>query len=81
MHVVLPPISTGGASSRSGFPRRQHPISTNSSGRVLRPVPRAEVDALVARRANLLITGAGGSGKTTLLGRCSDPRRRTSGSS
>jgi pilus assembly protein CpaF len=31
-------------------------------------VPLAEVEKLVARRANVLITGAAGSGKTTLLG-------------
>ncbi|MCR8672081.1 CpaF family protein, partial [Agrococcus sp. HG114] len=31
-------------------------------------VPVERVRALVARRANVLVTGAGGSGKTTLLG-------------
>ncbi|HEY4226503.1 MAG TPA: TadA family conjugal transfer-associated ATPase [Pseudolysinimonas sp.] len=69
VHVVLPPVATGGAaiSIRLQRPRVLGVAELAAEG-FFELVPMAEVGALVARRANLLITGAGGSGKTTLLG-------------
>ena len=56
-------------SSRSGFPRPTAPDLDELERRgFFDKVPRADIDALVMRRANLLITGAGGAGKTTFLG-------------
>jgi len=73
VHAVLPPISPGGAVLSIRLPRRR-PLSLDeleaagffaSAGA---GAGAAAVRELVARRANLLVTGAGGSGKTTLLG-------------
>ena len=56
VHAVLPPISPSGTLLSIRFP---------STVRI--PVTDSRLLALVASRANLLITGAAGSGKTTLL--------------
>src|SRR5690606_20847069 len=68
VHAVLPPISTGGCLLSVRIPRREQVslASLESSG-FFSAVPLARVRALVAVRANILLTGAGGSGKTTLL--------------
>jgi pilus assembly protein CpaF len=71
VHAVLPPLSPNGAVLSIRLPRRR-PLSLSELdaagffGSTRGGV--AEVRDLVARRANLLVTGAGGSGKTTLLG-------------
>jgi pilus assembly protein CpaF len=68
VHVVLAPVSTGGAlisirvPSAGGFS-----IESLEQAGFFDAVPATELRALVERRANLLITGAGGSGKTSLL--------------
>ena len=68
VHAVLPPISPAGTLLSVRLPRveRLSIDSLDASG-VFSRVPRDTVMALVARRENILITGAGGSGKTTLL--------------
>lgn len=68
VHTVLPPISGGGALVSVRLPSAQHlSLDDLASAGFFVETPLAEVVALVRRRANLLITGAGGSGKTTLL--------------
>lgn len=69
VHAVLPPISPSGTllSIRVPHPATLDLDDLEASG-FFADVPRATVEALVARRTNLLISGAGGSGKTTLLG-------------
>jgi pilus assembly protein CpaF len=68
VHAVLPPISPEGTLLSIRLPRI-HRISLDDleAGGFFARVGRAEVTALVERRSNLLVTGAGGSGKTTLL--------------
>lgn len=68
LHAVLPPIADGGTllSLRVHRPRAfslTDLVGLGSVAPVLEPVLRA----LVARRANLLVSGATGTGKTTLL--------------
>lgn len=68
VHVVLPPISPGGAVISIRLPRAL-PITVdelNDAG-FFDSVSAARVRELILARSNLLITGAGGSGKTTLL--------------
>ena len=69
VHAVLPPISTRGTLLSIRVPHAQ-PLTVDELDErgFFAVVPRAAVVALVAARANLLITGAAGSGKTTLLG-------------
>ncbi|HWH25550.1 MAG TPA: TadA family conjugal transfer-associated ATPase [Pseudolysinimonas sp.] len=68
VHVVLPPVSPGGAVISIRVPRPQTLSLDDLAGAGY--FGRIGVDRirdLVFRRANLLVTGAGGSGKTTLL--------------
>jgi pilus assembly protein CpaF len=69
IHVVLPPISTGGTllSIRLPSTRRLGLAELDEAG-FFRLIPRASIEELVAARKNVLISGASGSGKTTLLG-------------
>jgi pilus assembly protein CpaF len=68
VHVVLPPVASGGpAISIRVQAATPLGIEDLAASAFFSRVPVDEVEALVARRANLLITGAGGSGKTTLL--------------
>jgi pilus assembly protein CpaF len=69
VHVVLPPVASGGAAISIRL-QRERPISFDEleADSFFSIVPADRVRELVARRANLLITGGGGSGKTTLLG-------------
>ena len=69
VHVVLPPVASGGAAISIRL-QRPEPIGLDelAADSFFSVVPLADALALVNRRANLLITGAGGSGKTTLLG-------------
>lgn len=69
VHAVLPPIAVAGAQLSIRLPRVQ-PLSLDeldASG-CFATVPLDRARGLVARRANVLVTGAAGSGKTTLLG-------------
>ncbi|GAA2175254.1 TadA family conjugal transfer-associated ATPase [Agrococcus versicolor] len=69
VHVALPPVAVAGTQVSIRLPRAEAlALDALEASGAFERVPRATVDALVARRANLLVTGAGGSGKTTLLG-------------
>jgi pilus assembly protein CpaF len=67
VHVVLPPVSTGGTliSIRVPHPSRFALAELDAAG-MLR-AHRRRLGEAVRGRANLLVTGAAGSGKTTLL--------------
>ena len=67
VHVVLPPVSTGGTliSIRVPRPSRFTLDELDTAGMLGRH--RQRLEAAVRDRANLLVTGAAGSGKTTLL--------------
>jgi pilus assembly protein CpaF len=68
VHAVLSPISTGGSVVSVRIPRpRPFTLAGLDANEFFAEVPLDRVRALVDRRANLLVTGAGGSGKTTLL--------------
>ncbi|MGV8884518.1 MAG: TadA family conjugal transfer-associated ATPase [Microbacteriaceae bacterium] len=68
VHAVLPPVSPHGTLISIRLPRTTL-FDLESLGRAgfFDRVSAAEVTALIERRENLLITGAGGSGKTTFL--------------
>ena len=68
VHAVLPPVSPAGAVLSIRLPRAE-PLSIEQldAAGFFGEVGAAGVRGLVARRANLLVTGAAGSGKTTLL--------------
>lgn len=68
VHGVLPPVSPGAAVLSIRVPRTEPLLLDRlEHDGFFDVVPRASVADLVARRSNLLVTGAGGSGKTTLL--------------
>ncbi|GAB2982408.1 TadA family conjugal transfer-associated ATPase [Frigoribacterium salinisoli] len=71
VHVVLPPVSTGGTLLSVRLPRpRPLALDDLRAAGLFDDVGTAGLDLvlrLVADRANLLVTGAGGAGKTTLL--------------
>lgn len=67
VHVVLPPVSTTGTLVSIRVPRRSRFSLTQLEQAGMVGIHRARLDAAIAARANLLITGAAGSGKTTLL--------------
>ena len=68
LHAVLPPVAGDGVLLSLRVVRsRALTIEQLVSSGSLAPVVVPVVRALVARRANLLISGATGSGKTTLL--------------
>ncbi|GMA90132.1 TadA family conjugal transfer-associated ATPase [Homoserinibacter gongjuensis] len=69
VHGVLPPVSPDAAVLSIRLPRvGSLDLTALESAGLCARVPRSLVDELVARRANVLVTGAAGSGKTTLLG-------------
>jgi pilus assembly protein CpaF len=69
VHVALPPVAVAGTQLSIRLPRAEvMGLDDLEAAGAFQLVPRATVDALVAQRANVLVTGAGGSGKTTLLG-------------
>lgn len=69
VHVVLPPVATGGTLVSVRIPRADAwTLDQLRSAGMLDDSGRALLRRAVAERWNLLITGAGGSGKTTLLG-------------
>lgn len=68
VHAVLPPVAPEGAIVSIRVPVLDHPdLDTLQQLGMFDAPMRTRLDDLVARRANLLITGAAGSGKTTLL--------------
>ena len=68
VHAVLPPISPGGTLLSIRLPRVEYAtLDTVGAGGFFATIARDDVEVLVRRRENLLITGAGGSGKTTFL--------------
>ncbi|MFC7431213.1 MULTISPECIES: TadA family conjugal transfer-associated ATPase [unclassified Agrococcus] len=69
VHVALPPVAVAGTQLSIRLPRTDAlGLDALEAAGAFVLVPRAAIDALVARRANVLVSGAGGSGKTTLLG-------------
>jgi pilus assembly protein CpaF len=68
VHAVLPPVSPRGTLLSIRLPRIRRISIDDLAGSGFFPAGgRERLEALIARRANLLVTGAGGSGKTTLL--------------
>jgi pilus assembly protein CpaF len=68
VHAVLPPVSGGAALVSVRLPAEERPgLDALEEAGFFSLVPRDGILQLVARRANLLVTGAGGSGKTTFL--------------
>lgn len=69
VHAVLPPVAVAGAQLSIRLPRVEAlSLAALEAAGAFARVPLGRVRALVASRANVLVTGAGGSGKTTLLG-------------
>lgn len=69
VHGVLPPVSPDAAVLSIRLPRVGHlDLAALADAGAFTRVPRELVAELVARRTNVLVTGAAGSGKTTLLG-------------
>ncbi|MFE1644328.1 TadA family conjugal transfer-associated ATPase [Microbacterium sp. P01] len=68
VHAVLPPVASEGAaiSIRISRPDRADLDELESLG-MFDAATRVWLEAVVARRENILITGAAGAGKTTLL--------------
>jgi pilus assembly protein CpaF len=68
VHAVLPPVSGGGALISVRLPAEVRPGLDDLDGAgFFAAAPIGRIRELVARRANVLVTGAGGSGKTTFL--------------
>jgi pilus assembly protein CpaF len=68
IHAVLPPVAADGTAISIRIPRMDMPSLDDlvASG-MLDEAARARLSDLVARRENILVTGAAGAGKTTLL--------------
>lgn len=68
VHAVLPPIASEGTAISIRVPRVERPTlaALESRGMFASDV-REWLEGVVARRENLLVTGAAGAGKTTLL--------------
>jgi pilus assembly protein CpaF len=68
VHAVLPPVSGGGALISVRLPAEVRPgLDDLDAAGFFAAAPVGRIRELVARRANVLVTGAGGSGKTTFL--------------
>jgi len=68
VHAVLPPVSPSGTLLSIRLPRLERlSLGALEASGFFAGLSLAAVTALVERRENLLITGAGGSGKTTFL--------------
>jgi len=68
VHAVLPPVSASGTTVSIRVPMAAAPgLARLERLGTLSPTQRERVDAIVAARQNVLITGAAGAGKTTLL--------------
>jgi pilus assembly protein CpaF len=68
VHAVLPPVAVGGTTISLRLPRLQRPrLEDLERTGMFDAAGRARLEDMVARRENLLVTGATGAGKTTLL--------------
>jgi pilus assembly protein CpaF len=68
VHAVLPPVAAEGTAISIRVPRLENPDLAALQGHGMFDAnTRARLEDAVARRENLLITGAAGAGKTTLL--------------
>lgn len=68
VHAVLPPVSAEGTAISIRVPRLEQPtLDRLQHAGLFGASARAHLDSLIARRENVLITGAAGAGKTTLL--------------
>lgn len=68
LHAVLPPVAAGGAViSLRVLRRHAFTLDDLEAGGSVAPAVGAALRALVAGRANLLVSGGTGTGKTTLL--------------
>ncbi|GAA3037034.1 TadA family conjugal transfer-associated ATPase [Microbacterium dextranolyticum] len=68
VHAVLPPVACSGAAISIRLPSTDLPDLDDLGRRgMFDAVTATRLEALVAQRANLLVTGATGAGKTTLL--------------
>ena len=68
VHAVLPPVAPEGTAISIRVPRVERPTLGRLEARgMFDPRMRRRLEALIARRENLLVTGAAGAGKTTLL--------------
>jgi pilus assembly protein CpaF len=68
VHAVLPPLSASGTAISLRVPRIGTATLADLEARgMFDPATRALLEADVARRANILVTGGAGAGKTTLL--------------
>jgi pilus assembly protein CpaF len=68
VHAVLPPVATDGTVISIRVPRLERPsLDDLQETGMFDAAVRERLDDLIARRANLLVTGAAGAGKTTLL--------------
>ncbi|MFB9642987.1 TadA family conjugal transfer-associated ATPase [Agromyces lapidis] len=68
VHVVLPPVSTGGTLISVRIPRAAGRSLAELAGTgMLDDAQRELLELAVRERRNLLVTGAGGTGKTTML--------------
>lgn len=80
VHAVLPPVSAEGTAISIRVPRLDRPsLDALQQTGVFDDVMRRTLEDLVARRENILVSGAAGAGKTTLLGSllgCAAPHER-----
>ncbi len=68
VHVVLPPISSGGTLISVRLPRLERlDLAALETAGFFTDIPLESIATMVESRKNLLISGAAGSGKTTLL--------------
>lgn len=68
VHAMLPPLASDGTVISIRVPRLERPrLGDLERAGMIDPVLRAWLTDAVARRENLLVTGAAGAGKTTLL--------------
>lgn len=68
VHAVLPPVSTSGTLLSIRVPRREgYTLDGLVSAQSVSPQQAAILRSAIARRLNILVTGAAGTGKTILL--------------
>ncbi len=69
VHAAIPPVAVGGTVISVRLPRPTvFALADLVENGMLRDDDARRLEALIAARANILVTGAAGAGKTTLLG-------------